>query len=200
MRLVMSSEFTRRQGFKFKNIERLIYVRNLNEMFNKERPIENTVEINISYKEHRKRTEIDVIEGQVQNVILEMPWLAHHNTEIDWKTGEVKMMRCLEECGKQQRPKQGKSGQQRYKEEEIKEEEGKVRGKRTKENRKQKEKLKKKKTMEVKKVAKEWEIWDEEEEVARSEEEAKKLVPEQFHKQIKVFGKKASEKVLVKKM
>ena len=65
MRLVMSSEFTRRQGFKFKNIERLIYVRNLNEMFNKERPIENTVEINISYKEHRKRTEIDVIEGQV---------------------------------------------------------------------------------------------------------------------------------------
>jgi len=41
------------------------YVRNLNEMFNKERPIENTVEINISYKEHRKRTEIDVIGGQV---------------------------------------------------------------------------------------------------------------------------------------
>ena len=65
MRLVMSSEFTRRQEFKFKNIERLIYVRNLNEMFNKERPIENTVEINISYKEHRKRTEIDVIGGQV---------------------------------------------------------------------------------------------------------------------------------------
>ena len=30
--------------------------------------------------------------------------------------------------------------------------------------------------MEVKKVAEEWEIWDEEEEVARSEVEAKKLV------------------------
>ena len=37
--------------------------------------------------------------------------------------------------------------------------------------------------MEVKRVAKEWEIWDE-------EKEAKKLVPEQFHKWIKVFGKK----------
>jgi len=36
--------------------------------------------------------------------------------------------------------------------------------------------------MEVKKIAEEWEIWDEEEEVARSEEEAKKMVPEQFHK------------------
>jgi len=30
-----------------------------------------------------------------------MLWLAHHNPEIDWKTEEVKMMRCPEECGKQ---------------------------------------------------------------------------------------------------
>ena len=36
--------------------------------------------------------------------------------------------------------------------------------------------------MEVKKVAEEWEIWEEENEVARSEIEAKKLVPEKFHK------------------
>ena len=32
--------------------------------------------------------------------------------------------------------------------------------------------------MEVKKVVKEWEIWDKEEEVAKLEKEAKKLVPE----------------------
>jgi len=31
-------------------------------------------------------------------------------------------------------------------------------------------------------VAEEWEIWDEEEEVVRSEAEAKKLVPEKFYK------------------
>ena len=36
--------------------------------------------------------------------------------------------------------------------------------------------------MEVKKVAEEWKIWDEEEEVARSEAEVKKLVPEKFYK------------------
>ena len=39
-----------------------------------------------------------------------MPWLECYNPEIDWKTGEVKMTRCLEECGKQWRPVQGKSG------------------------------------------------------------------------------------------
>ena len=33
-------------------------------------------------------------------VILGMPWLACHNPEIDWKTGEVKMTRCPDECGK----------------------------------------------------------------------------------------------------
>ena len=36
--------------------------------------------------------------------------------------------------------------------------------------------------MEVRKVAEEWEIWDEEEEVARSEEEEKKLVLKKFHR------------------
>ena len=36
--------------------------------------------------------------------------------------------------------------------------------------------------MKVKKVAEEWEIWDKEEETATSEAEAKKLVPEKFHK------------------
>ena len=34
-------------------------------------------------------------------VILGMPWLACHNPKIDWKTEEVKMMRCPEEYGKQ---------------------------------------------------------------------------------------------------
>jgi len=28
-------------------------------------------------------------------VILGMPWLAVYNPEINWETGEVKMMRCL---------------------------------------------------------------------------------------------------------
>jgi len=52
----------------------------------------------------------------------------------------------------------------------------------------------------MKKVAEEWEIWDEEEKAAKSEMEAKNLVPEKFHKWIKVFGKKQSERMLTKKV
>ena len=37
--LVMSSEFARKQGFKLKKIDRLIYVRNMNSSFNKKGPI-----------------------------------------------------------------------------------------------------------------------------------------------------------------
>ena len=57
-----------------------------------------------------------------------------------------------------------------------------------------------KKMVEVKKVAEEWEIWDEEEEAARSEAEAKWFVPEKFHQWIKVFGKKQSERMPTKKV
>ena len=54
--------------------------------------------------------------------------------------------------------------------------------------------------MEVRKVAEEWEIWNEEEEAAKSEAEAKKLVLEKFHEWIKIFGKKQSERMPTRKL
>jgi len=47
--LVMSSEFAKKQGFKLKKLERPINVRNVDRSLNKERLIENTVEVNIYY-------------------------------------------------------------------------------------------------------------------------------------------------------
>jgi len=52
----------------------------------------------------------------------------------------------------------------------------------------------------VRKVVEEWEIWDEKEEAAKLEAEAKKLVPEKFHEWIKVFGKKQSERMPTRKL
>jgi len=105
------------------------------------------------------------------------------------------MTRCPEECGKQWRLVQGKSGWEKQKEEEAKEKAGRKREKKEK-----RKKQKKGKMMEIKKVVEEWEIWDEEEEAAKSEEEAKKLVPEKFHRWIKVFGKKQSERMPTRKL
>jgi len=149
----MSSEFAKKQGFKLKKLERPMNLRNVDRSLNKEGPIENTVEVNIYYQGHRERTEIDVIRGQKWTVILGIPWLARHNSEVDWRTGEVKMTRCPEEYGKQWRPVQGKLGWKKQKEEEAKEEAGKKR-----EEKNKKKKQKKGKMMEVKKVVEEWEI------------------------------------------
>jgi len=71
---------------------------------------------------------------------------------------------------------QGKSGWEKQKEEEAKEE-----AERKMEEKKKKKKQKNGRAVEVRKVVEEWEIWDEEEEAAKSEVEAKKLVPEKFH-------------------
>ena len=47
--LVMSLKFARRKKFKLKKIERHIYVRNVDKMFNKKGLIEYTMKINIYY-------------------------------------------------------------------------------------------------------------------------------------------------------
>ena len=55
-----------------KRLERPVNVRNVDGLFNKKGPIENTVEVNIYYQEHRERMELDVIGGQKWTVILGM--------------------------------------------------------------------------------------------------------------------------------
>ena len=152
----MSLEFVRKQWFKLKKLDRPMYVRNMDGLLNKERLIKHTVKVNIYYQGYRKRTEIYVIGGQKWKVILGMLWLACHNPEIDWRTEEVKMTRCPEKCGKQWRPKQGKLGWQKQKKEEAKEEAGKKREEKT--ERQKKRKQKRERTIEVKRIAEEWEI------------------------------------------
>jgi len=98
--LVMSEEFARKYRFKRIKLERPIYVRNVDGTLNYVGPIKDTVEVEIFFKGHKERMLINMIRGQKWSVILGMPWLAHHNPEIDWKTGEVQMTRCLNKCGK----------------------------------------------------------------------------------------------------
>jgi len=47
-----------------------------------------------------ERMRIDICDLGRTEVILEILWLAAHNPEINWETGEVKMMRCLPLCGR----------------------------------------------------------------------------------------------------
>ena len=99
----MSKEFTKKHRFRRTKLERPIYVRNMDGTLNYVGPIVDTVEVKIFFKGHKERTSIDVIEEQKWGVILDMLWLANNNPDIDWRTGEVQMMRCLDKCGKKWR-------------------------------------------------------------------------------------------------
>jgi len=59
--LVISLEFVRKNMFKMKKLERLIYIRNVNSIINHEEPIDYMVEVKLFYREHKERTEIYVI-------------------------------------------------------------------------------------------------------------------------------------------
>jgi len=62
--LLMSLEFVRKNKFKKKKLERSIYIRNVDDIFNHEELIEYIVEVKLFYKWHKKRMEINVISGQ----------------------------------------------------------------------------------------------------------------------------------------
>jgi len=63
-----------------------------------------------------ERIRIDMCNLRKMEVILGMPWLQVHNPEINWETGEVKIMRCPFLCERnlavkediEQRKKMGK--------------------------------------------------------------------------------------------
>ena len=70
--------------------------------FNKKGLIEHTVEVNIYYQGYREKMKINMISGQKWIIILKMPQLACHNSEIDQKIEEIKIMRCSKKCREQQ--------------------------------------------------------------------------------------------------
>ena len=59
--LVMSEEFARKHKFRRTELERPVYVRNVDEIFNYVGLIVDTVEIEIYFKGHKERISIDMI-------------------------------------------------------------------------------------------------------------------------------------------
>jgi len=104
--MFMNRQATIRHGFKLQKLERPIAVRNVDGTNNSGEAITYQVECNVFYKDHVKRIRIDVCNLGKTKVILGMPWLAAHNPEINWETGEVKMTKYLLLCGRKSQKKE----------------------------------------------------------------------------------------------
>ena len=112
---------------------------------------------------------------------MSMPWLRHHNSEINWKTGEVKMMRCPDECGKKW--KTGRQMKPEWKKQEEREE----------------KKERRRPMIEEKMIARIVEEKENEEEDLIELRVTEEMVPRRFHKYLKVFEKKDSERIPTRK-
>ena len=99
MGMFMDRQMAARHGFKLQKLERPLVVRNVDGTSNSRGAITHQVECNVFYKGHIERMRMDVCDLGKTEVILGMLWLAAHNPEINWETGEVKMMRCPLLCG-----------------------------------------------------------------------------------------------------
>jgi len=168
-------KFVEKNGFKLEKLDRPVRIRNVDGTENSGGLVTHEIEVNVYYRGHVKRMRLDVCDLGRTEVILGMPWLAAHNPEINWETGEVKMTRCPPLCGKNKERKEKRElGKKRKKEVE---EEAAIRW-----------------------AADEKEDWRKEKEMEMDHRKIEGMVPRKFHRWMKVFGKIELERIPVRKV
>jgi len=93
--LFMNTKFAKEKEFKLERLKNPLLVQNINGLVNMGEVITYQVKCNMFFKGHVERVQIDIYNLGKIEIILDMPWLAAHNPEIDWEKKEVKMMYCL---------------------------------------------------------------------------------------------------------
>ena len=151
-------------------------VRNVDGTNNSGRAIIYQVEVNVYYKGHMERMRMDMCNLGKTEVILEMLWLQAHNLEINWKTREIKMMRCLPLCGRT------------------------ILKRKERKSKREKRMVTPEKERIVRWAIDDKEDWRKEKEIEEDHRKIEELVPKKFLKWRKVFGKVKSEKILTRKV
>ena len=83
--LFMNTQFVKEKGFKLKRLKNPLLVRNVDGIINIGGAIIHQVKYNMFFKGHIERVRIYIYNLGKTEVILEMPWLATYNLEIDWE-------------------------------------------------------------------------------------------------------------------
>ena len=97
-RMFMDRKMVAKYRFKLQKLERLVVMRNVNSTNNSTGAIIYQVEVNMYYKNHVEKIQMDVCNSEKTDVILGMLQLQTYNPKINWETKKVKIMRCLLLC------------------------------------------------------------------------------------------------------
>ena len=79
-------------------LSNLVPVYNIDGTRNTAGSMTHCAEIIIQFQGHREKVTAEVTNLEKNQMILGYMWLLHHNPEIDWTTGIVKMTRCPWTC------------------------------------------------------------------------------------------------------
>jgi len=96
--MFINRKMAKRHSFKMTKLKRPLKVKNVDRTENSGGNITHQIKVNVFYKNHVERIRMNVCNLGKTKVILGMPWLQAHNLEINWETGEVKMMQCPPLC------------------------------------------------------------------------------------------------------
>jgi len=178
--LFMSKRCAQRGGFRLIKLDKPIQVRNVDGTENSGGAITHEVEVNIYFKGHVERVQMDICDLGKTEVILGMPWLQAHNPEIDWEKGEVKMTRCPPICGQYMGKKEM--------------------GPEIRKRRQGKKETQRDEIERVRWAVDEKEDWGREKEMELDHRKVEAMVPQRFHQWLKVFGKVESERMPMRKI
>jgi transposase InsO family protein len=88
-------DYVRKNKLNTRPLSQPIPVYNVDGTRNEAGSITEVLDITMRYKSHSERAILAVTSLGRQDMLLGLPWLREHNPEVDWRTGEVKMTRCL---------------------------------------------------------------------------------------------------------
>jgi hypothetical protein len=89
--LFIDAVYVREKGLEAKPLLEPIEVYNVDMTCNEGGDITHTVRARVLYEGHTKEATFHVTSLGGTPVILGLPWLCHHNPDIDWRTGTVAM-------------------------------------------------------------------------------------------------------------
>src|SRR5882724_1003796 len=90
--------FVRSKNIWTHQLPRGIPVYNIDGTPNEAGHITKVVDLIVQYKDHSKQVTFHIMGIGQTTIILGHTWLMGHNPKIDWRTGEISMMRCPTPC------------------------------------------------------------------------------------------------------
>ena len=75
-----------------------VLVINTDGMTNQAGPMKYSTHVIVKYKEHRELIQFLVMETSNSDIVLGYNWLQHHNLNIDWLNGTIKLNCCPTQC------------------------------------------------------------------------------------------------------